>query len=120
MDKASRPWSCLSQLPDRRGAAGGAREKKKRGKRARIRARLKAKPSRPALPAIFLSNIRFLDNKLDYLRLLQAVKCIPYYLSREFTAIVIMAVYIPPSTNAKKALSCKSLIPKVFHCRQGF
>ncbi len=32
------------------------------------------------------------------------VKCRPFYLPREFTAIVIVAVYIPPCTNAKDAL----------------
>lgn len=33
------------------------------------------------------------------------VNCRPYYLPREFTAIVIVAVYIPPSANIKEALS---------------
>ncbi len=32
------------------------------------------------------------------------VKCWPFYLPREFTAIVIVAVYIPQCTNAKDAL----------------
>ncbi|KAL0160672.1 hypothetical protein M9458_044397, partial [Cirrhinus mrigala] len=32
------------------------------------------------------------------------VKCRSFYLPREFTAIVIVAVYIPPCTNAKDAL----------------
>ncbi len=32
------------------------------------------------------------------------VKCRPFYLPREFTAIVIAAVYIPPCANAKDAL----------------
>ncbi len=32
------------------------------------------------------------------------VKCRPFYLPREFTAIVIGAVYIPPCANAKDAL----------------
>ncbi len=32
------------------------------------------------------------------------VKCRPFYLPREFTAIVIVAVYIPPCANAKDAL----------------
>ncbi len=32
------------------------------------------------------------------------VKCRPFYLPREFTAIVIVAVYIPPRANAKDAL----------------
>ncbi len=32
------------------------------------------------------------------------VNCRPFYLPREFTAIVIVAVYIPPCANAKDAL----------------
>ncbi|KAL0153065.1 hypothetical protein M9458_051664 [Cirrhinus mrigala] len=32
------------------------------------------------------------------------VKCRPFYLPREFTAIVIVAVYVPSCTNAKDAL----------------
>ncbi len=32
------------------------------------------------------------------------VKCRPFYLPREFTAIVIVAVFIPPCANAKDAL----------------
>ncbi len=32
------------------------------------------------------------------------VKCRPFYLPREFTAIVIVAVYIPPCANTKDAL----------------
>ncbi len=32
------------------------------------------------------------------------VKCRPFYLLREFTAIVIVVVYIPPCANAKDAL----------------
>ncbi len=32
------------------------------------------------------------------------VKCRPFYLLREFTAIVIVAVYIPSCTNAKDTL----------------
>ncbi len=32
------------------------------------------------------------------------VKCRPFYLLREFTAIVIVAVYIPLCANAKDAL----------------
>ncbi len=32
------------------------------------------------------------------------VKCRPFYLPREFTAIVIVAVYIPPCANAKDML----------------
>lgn len=42
---------------------------RKRGKRAGIRTKLKANPSRPALPYILLSNIRSLDNKTDLLQL---------------------------------------------------
>ena len=53
---------------------GGRRRKQcerrlKRGKRAGVRARLKANARQPALPSILLSNIRSLETKLDYIRL---------------------------------------------------
>ncbi len=44
--------------------------KQKRGKRGGIRARLAANPHKPAIPSIVLANVRSLDNKLDYIRLL--------------------------------------------------
>ncbi len=156
---------------------------RKRGKRGGIRARLRANPTRPALPTLVLSNVRSLENKLDLIQLSRStqheakdccvfvftetwlndnipdsaiqlnrltccrsdrdttlsgksrggglcvyinkewcnntavvskhcsslvefmfVKCRPFYLPREFTAIVIVAVYIPPCANAKDAL----------------
>ena len=46
--------------------------KQKRGKRAGIRARLAASPHRPAIPTITLANVRSLENKLDYIRLLRS------------------------------------------------
>ncbi len=152
--------------------------KQKRGKRGGIRARLAANPNKPAIPTIVLANVRSLDNKLDYIRLLRSthrtvrdccvfvftetwlnnsvpdcaiqleqltcyradralveggkrrggglciyindawcrdavvvckhcsplvefmiIKCRPFYLPREFTAILLVAVYIPPSSN---------------------
>ncbi len=156
---------------------------RKRGKRGGIRARLRANPTRPALPTLMLSNFRSLENKLDLIQLSRStqheardccvfvftetwlnnnipdsaiqlhglncyranrdsslsgktrggglcvyinkewcnnaaviskhcsslvefmfVKCRPFYLPREFTAIVIVAVYIPPCANTKDAL----------------
>ncbi len=156
---------------------------RKRGKRGGIRARLRANPTRPALPTLMLSNVRSLENKLDLIQLSRStqheardccvfvftetwlnenipdsaiqlnrltcyrsdrdttlsgksrggglcvyinkewcnntavlskhcsslvefmfVKCRPFYLPWEFTAIVIVAVYIPPCANAKDAL----------------
>ncbi len=155
----------------------------KRGKRGGIRVRLRANPTRPAIPSLVLSNVRYLENKLDLIQLSRStqhetrdccvfvftetwlndnipdsaiqlhgltccradrdsslsgktrggglcvyinkewcnnaavlsthcsslvefmvVKCRPFYLPREFTAIVIVAVYIPPCANAKDAL----------------
>lgn len=32
------------------------------------------------------------------------MKCLPFYLLREFTSIAIVTVYIPPCANAKEAL----------------
>nr|XP_015207514.1 PREDICTED: uncharacterized protein KIAA1644 homolog [Lepisosteus oculatus]XP_015207515.1 PREDICTED: uncharacterized protein KIAA1644 homolog [Lepisosteus oculatus]XP_015207516.1 PREDICTED: uncharacterized protein KIAA1644 homolog [Lepisosteus oculatus]XP_015207517.1 PREDICTED: uncharacterized protein KIAA1644 homolog [Lepisosteus oculatus] len=40
-----------------------------RGGQVGVLARLKANPSRPAIPSIFLANVRLLDNKMDLLRL---------------------------------------------------
>ncbi len=156
---------------------------RKRGKCGGIRARLRANPTRPALPTLMLSNVRSLENKLDLIQLSRStqheardccvfvftetwlndnipdsaiqlnkltccrsdrdttlsgksrggglcvyinkewcnntavlskhcsslvefmfVKCRPFYMPREFTAIVIVAVYIPPCANAKDAL----------------
>uniref|UniRef100_A0A3P9LR30 Reverse transcriptase domain-containing protein n=1 Tax=Oryzias latipes TaxID=8090 RepID=A0A3P9LR30_ORYLA len=159
--------------------------KQKRGKRGGISARLAASPYRPAIPTITLANVRSLDNKLDYIRLLRTssktaseccvfvfvetwltdnvpdcaiqlaglacfradrmlveggktrggglcvyisdawcrnarvvyqhcsplaefmiVKCRPFYLPREFSSILLVAAYIPPSstTNRSEAL----------------
>lgn len=158
--------------------------RRRRGCRAGASTRLKAKPFRPALPSILLSNVRSLENKMDYLRLdltsqrkvrdcnaiiltetwlnhtvpdnaiqvdgftsfradrsqvlsgksrgggvcifinnnwctnvkvisshcsedieFLIIKCRPTYLPREFTAVTITAVYLPPSANTKDALS---------------
>ncbi|KAL0149801.1 hypothetical protein M9458_054849 [Cirrhinus mrigala] len=47
-------------------------KKRKRGKHGEIRARLAANPHKPAIPTFVLANVRFLDNKLDYIRLLRS------------------------------------------------
>ncbi|KAK2912264.1 hypothetical protein Q8A73_006377 [Channa argus] len=68
-----RPGPQPSVSPDAGGQVRGRRKrcsrKRKRSKRAGVRARLNANPSRPALPSILLSNVCSLDNKLDYIRL---------------------------------------------------
>lgn len=46
--------------------------KQKRGKQAGLQARLKA-TNRPALPTLFLANIRSLDNKMDLMRLQMSI-----------------------------------------------
>lgn len=33
------------------------------------------------------------------------VKCRPFYLQRELTAVIITAVYVPPSANGKEAMA---------------
>ncbi len=48
--------------------------KQKRGKCGGIRARLAANPHKPAIPTIVLANVRSLDNKLDYIRLLRSTQ----------------------------------------------
>ncbi len=47
----------------------------KRGKRAGIRHRLVADPTRPALPLLFLANVRSLDNTMHIHRLRMAAQC---------------------------------------------
>ncbi len=47
---------------------------RKRGKRGGIRARLRANPTRPALPTLMLSNVRSLENKLDLIQLTQSTQ----------------------------------------------
>ncbi|XP_062919386.1 uncharacterized protein LOC134354363 [Mobula hypostoma] len=155
-------------------------KRQRRGKRAGVHARLKANPTRPAVPSLLFSNVRSIDNKLDELRLLREthkefkdccvyvlteswlhdnipdvaiqlegmtlfradreavssgksqggglciyinidwcvnatvaakhcsllaefliVKCRPFYLPREFTIMLVAAVYIARSANAK-------------------
>ncbi len=169
------PHYCISPTAERYKRR---ERKQKRGKRGGIRARLAANPHKPAIPTILLANVRSLDNKLDYIRLLRStqmtvrdccvlclrktwlnnsvpdcaiqleqltcyradralveggkrrggglcvyinnvwcrdavvvckhcsplvefmiIKCRPFYLPREYTAILLVAVYIPPSSN---------------------
>ncbi len=171
------PTPTTASRPQRRRYKRRER-KQKRGKRGGIRARLAANPHKPAIPTIVLANVRSLDNKLDYIRLLRSaqrtvrdccvfvftetwlnnsvpdcaiqldqltcyradrvlveggkrcggglcvyindawcrnavvvckhcsplvefmiIKCRPFYLPREYTAILLVAVYIPPSSN---------------------
>ena len=175
---ANTPDSTAAPPPERRRRKRRAR-KQKRGKRGGIRARLAARPTRPAIPSILLANVRSLDNKMDNIRLLRSanrnvsnccvllftetwlndnipdsavqleqltcyradralvnggktrdggvcvyirdawcrdavvvckhcsplaefmiIKCRPFYLPREFTAILLVAVYIPPTPNS--------------------
>ncbi|KAK3536811.1 hypothetical protein QTP86_025588 [Hemibagrus guttatus] len=70
-----RPGPESSASPDAGGQERSRQKqctrKRKRGKRAGVRARLKTNPSRPSLLSILLSNVCSLDNKLDYIRLQQ-------------------------------------------------
>ncbi len=50
------------------------------------------------------NNAAVLSNYCSSLVEFMVVKCRPFYLPREFTVIVIVAVYIPPCANAKDAL----------------
>ncbi len=73
---------CLLLKPDLKTAASptdatrtrvalqsGVREDGSAVKRGGIRARLRANPTRPALPILMLSNVRSLENKLDLIQL---------------------------------------------------
>ncbi len=175
------PTPTTASRPQRRRYTRRER-KQKRGKRGGIRARLAANPHKPAIPTIVLANVRSLDNKLDYIRLLRStqrtvrdccvfvftetwlnnsvpdcaiqleqltcyradralveggksrggglcvyinnvwcrdavvvckhcsplvelmiIKCRPFYLPREYTAILLVAVYIPPNSNNNRS-----------------
>uniref|UniRef100_A0A9J8A6D7 Reverse transcriptase domain-containing protein n=1 Tax=Cyprinus carpio carpio TaxID=630221 RepID=A0A9J8A6D7_CYPCA len=176
----SSPTPTTASRPQRRRHKRRER-KQKRGKRGGIRARLTANPHKPSIPTIVLANVRSLDNKLDYIRLLRStqrtvrdccvfvftetwlsdsvpdcaiqldqltcyradrarvaggktrggglcvyindawcrdavvickhcsplvefmiIKCWPFYLPREYTAILLVSVYIPPNNNSNR------------------
>ncbi len=67
------PTPTTASRPQRRRYKRRER-KQKRGKRGGIRARLAANPNKPAIPTIVLANVRSLDNKLDYIRLLRSTQ----------------------------------------------
>ncbi len=67
------PTPTTASRPQRRRYKRRER-KQKRGKRGGIRARLAANPHKPAIPTIVLANVRSLDNKLDYIRLLRSTQ----------------------------------------------
>ena len=63
------PDSRTAPPPERSTRKRCARTRK-RGKRGGVRARLRAQPTRPAIPSILLANVRSLDNKMDEIRLM--------------------------------------------------
>ncbi|KAL0149199.1 hypothetical protein M9458_055433 [Cirrhinus mrigala] len=172
--------------------------KQKRGKRGSASTRLKANPTRPALPSVLLANVRSLDNKLDYIKLQRAnqwemrdccvfifietwlqeniansaiqldgltsfradrdtslsgktrggglcvyvnrewctnaavamrhcsplikvlsVKCRPFYLPRAYSCVMVIGVYLPPSSNANQALAeLYEIVSKLESCAE--
>ncbi len=67
------PTPATASRPQRRRYKRRER-KQKRGKRGGIQARLAANPHKPAIPTIVLANVRSLDSKLDYIRLLRSTQ----------------------------------------------
>ncbi len=65
----SRPAGSLTDAIRTRRRRKRCERGRKRGKRGVIRARLRANPTRPALPTLMLSNVRSLENKLDLIQL---------------------------------------------------
>lgn len=63
------------------------RRKQKRGKRG-LRAKLKANPHKPAIPSLFLANVRSVNNKMDELRLQSAAH------SRDYCALVLTETWL--------------------------
>ncbi len=72
------------------------RRRKHRGRRAGIRNRLRKRAYSPPLPSILLCSAH-----LEHLSII----CRPFYLPREFTSILVSAVYIPPQADTSVALS---------------
>lgn len=50
-------------------------------------------------------NSRIIENHCSPDLEVLAVSCRPFYLPREFTVVIVMAVYIPPDANVSAALS---------------
>lgn len=69
----SSPTPTAASRPQRRRHKRRER-KQKRGKHGGFRARLTANPHKPSIPTIVLANVRSLDNKLDFIRLLRSTQ----------------------------------------------
>ncbi len=80
--------------------------KQKRGKRGGIQVRLVANPHKPAILTIVLANVRSLDNKLDYIRLLRSTQ----RTVRDCCVFVFMETWlsnsVPDCTIQLDQLSC--------------
>ncbi len=78
----------------------------KRGKRGGIRARLRANPTRPAIPSLMLSNVRSLENKLDLIHLSRSTQ----HETRDCCVFVFTETWlidnIPDSTTQLHGLTC--------------
>ncbi len=117
-DTASEPFDWVAQSRKRR-------RRRKRGKRAGFLIRLRRRAFRPPLPTILLANIQslqitvcfYINNSWCNERNVHSIKsfcspdlefhmllCQPFWLPREFTAIIIMTVYIPPQAKTDQAL----------------
>ncbi len=109
---------CLLLKPDLETAASPTnairtRQRRKRcergrkcGKRGGIRARLRANPTRPALPTLMLSNVCSLENKLDLIQLSRSTQ----HEARDCCVFVFTETWlndnIPDSTIQLNRLTC--------------
>ncbi len=88
---------------------------RKRGKRGGIRARLRANPTRPALPTLMLSNVRSLENKLDLIQLSRSTQ----HEARDCCVFVFTETWlndnIPDSAIQLNRLTCL-----FFFCKTSF
>lgn len=81
--------------------------KRKRGKHGGVHARLRASPSRPALPSILPSTICSLDNKLDYIQLQETTQ-------QEFRDYCVFVRNMAPSPGCRHSATLAHHIS----CRQ--
>jgi hypothetical protein len=94
------------ETPDRANIPVICKRKRRRYRGQRAGCQVRTRKRRVGKLSILLANVQSLDNKLNEVENI-VINCRPHYLPREFSAILLVAVYLPPQTDAgtKTALS---------------
>ncbi len=104
--RTSRPRPRLLTLPAQGGVASGVREDGSAESAEVYWARLRANPTRPALPTLMLSNVRSLENKLDLIQLSRSTQ----HEARDCCVFVFTETWlndnIPDSAIQLNSLTC--------------